>query len=545
MGFNFIEKSKRVNVWEAERILTTKKQRYYTTAVRRNMDVDLIGNYLVCPHCGKEFVANTRYSNCGYHWYFNNEGVSKNKIYDWSTTQLSFFDDENCQKVLPLSSPINRPPSFKCPECKNVSNYSEGVKNVELLHKNKKITIKSEITNIGEVFGFKWIGEDSISITFPMYEVLTFNFRKGRIHIKLESDKGNVLSERDVTPYPELLYGSIVHNLIMYNKKVNRNIKRMFKEEWGSELPYRGKIIGTKNLFEMTLFVGYTKEFYSAVPYKLDSMAVDDSFKKNARKIRDAKNIVTLFDESRLPKVKSIRRVFYKNPALFFYLDEAEMVWEVIRDLNVFCDFVGSYNIYEVLSDIHMRPGIIEYIADLCEVKTARSFIKNMQYGWRDMLLAAIDYSCANSSVKKAVQENWKGRCSIGRIVQRKPLYSVPMKRPEERIVDCNIDGYDFFWLRSSNEYEIAGKKLKNCLASWGVDNSPVVCVKKGEQYVAAIEILNGMIVQARAYNNTSIECDRNLSLAFEKWQKKYHVEWEPISYDDDEDDDDFLPGLD
>ena len=112
-------------------------------------------------------------------------------------------------------------------------------------------------------------------------------------------------------------------------------------------------------------------------------------------------------------------------------------------------------------------------------------------------------------------------------------------------IVDCNIDGYDFFWLRSSNEYEIAGKKLKNCLASWGVDNSPVVCVKKGEQYVAAIEILNGMIVQARAYKNTSIECDRNLSLAFEKWQKKYHVEWEPISYDDDEDDDDFLPGLD
>ncbi len=49
------------------------------------------------------------------------------------------------------------------------------------------------------------------------------------------------------------------------------------------------------------------------------------------------------------------------------------------------------------------------------------------------------------------------------------------------------------------------------------------------------------MIVQARAYNNSSIECDRNLNLAFEKWQRKYHVEWEPLSEDDDE----FLPGLD
>ncbi len=200
------------------------------------------------------------------------------------------------------------------------------------------------------------------------------------------------MCQRDVTAHPELIYGSVAHSLIMYNKIVNRNIKRLFKDAWHRELPYCGNGIGIKNLFEMTMFVGYTKEFYSAVPYKLDSMLVDNSF------------------------------------------------------------------------------------------------IKNVQYGWRDMLLAAIDYSCANSNVKKAIQENWKGNCSIGRIVQRKPLYSVPMKRPEERIVDCNIDGYDFFWLRSSNGYEIAGKKLKNCLASWGVDNSPVVCVKK----------MNNMLQQLR-----------------------------------------------
>lgn len=524
LGYRIIDKKENVKVWDAERILTTRKQRYYTKAIRNGVDVELVGSYLVCPCCGKEFAANTKYSACGYHWYPNYERIPNDAIYKWGSLQLSFFE-ENVEKALYISAPINKPASFKCPECNNISNHSDNVKRVELILDRNVIIIRSEITNISEIFGFKWVTEDSISITFPMYEILTFNFKKGRIYIKLENDKGYELCQRDVTAHPELIYGSVAHSLIMYNKKVNRNIKRMFKAAWHCELPYCGNGIGTKNLFEMTMFVGYTKEFYSAVPYKPDSMLVDNSFRRNAKKMRNARNIISLFEESTLPKVKSVRRLFYNNPALFFYLEETEMVWNAIKDYNLYCNFIELYNVYEVLSDIHMRPGIMEYIDDLCKVKNARSFIKNVQYGWRDMLLAAIDYSCANSNVKKAIQENWKGNCSIGRIVQRKPLYSVPMKRPEERIVDCNIDGYDFFWLRSSNEYEIAGKKLKNCLASWCVDNSPVVCVKKDEQYVAAIEILNGMIVQARAYNNSCIESDKDLNLAFEKWQKKYHIE--------------------
>lgn len=526
-GYRVIERKKNIKVWDAEKILTTKKQRYYTKAVRNGVDVELVGSYLVCPFCGAEFASNIKYS-C---WQPEYERVSKDVIYKWSSLQLSFFEEK--KKELYIGSEINKPASFKCPECNNVSNHSDEVKKVEMALEKNRVEIKSEITNISEVFALKWIGKDSVLITFPMYEILTFDFNKGRIYIKLENDKGVILCQRDVTPYPELLYGSVVHNLIMYNKKVNRNIKRMFKTIWGCELPYCGKGIETVNLFKMTMFVGYTKEFYSAIPYKLGSMEVDASFEKNVKKMRNAKNIVTFFEESALPKVKSVRRIFYRNPALFFYLDETEMVWEAIMDLNLFCKFIESDNIYEVLSDIHMRPGIMEYISDLCKMKKKHFFVKKVQYGWRGMLWAAIDYGCSNSYAKKAILENWEGVCSVGRIGRRKSLYSVPMRKPEERIADCNIDGYDFFWLRSSNEYEIAGKELNNCLSAWRIEDSPVVCVKKDEQYVAAIEILNGMIVQAKAYNNSFIEQDRDLNWAFEKWQKKYQIEWVSISDDD------------
>jgi len=543
MGYNIIEKKRKVDVWEAEKILKTKKQRYYTTAKRNNTEVELAGSYLICPYCYKEFVANTGYSNFEFATRIGQERIPEEKILAWSSTQLSFFDDDCGEKILPISSPVNKTSSFKCPECGNVSTRSENVKQVELIKNKKKIIVKSEIVNISEIFGFKWIVDDVISVAFPMYEVLTFNMRKGRVHIKLINDKAEVLSQRDITGHPELLEGSVAYRLIELNKNVKRNIKRMFIQVWGDELPYRGKEVTINNLFKMTMFVGYPKDFYSEIPYELKSIKIDDSFEKQAKKIHFSSNVMSVFEESKLPKVKSIRRIFFGNPGLLFYIDEAELMWEAIKDYNLYCDFMKLLNIYEILSDIHMRPGIIAYIKDFCEIKGARPFINCIRYGWRDVLLAAIDYSCSSLKLRNIIQDNWLEERSIGRIVRRKPVYSVPMHKPEDGIVDCNIDGYDFFWLRNSNEYEMAGTKLKNCLSSWEAWNSPVVCVKKKDEYLAAIEVSDGKIMQARGYDNSSIGRDKNLSIAFEKWQKRFQIEWQ--EFDDEDDDDEFLPGLD
>lgn len=536
LGYKIADKIKNVKIWEAEKILVSKKQRYYTKAIRKGTEADLFSSYIVCPHCNSEFVLNTRYSTCGYHWYLKSR-ISDETVLKWSSLQLSFFDKKN-DKILYISSPVDNLSEFECPKCGNVSNCSDKIKQVSIIKSNKKISIKSEITSIKEIMNFKWFGENSVVVTFPMYEVLTFNYGRGKTYISIQNDKGEIQWQRDVTLHPELLEGTVAHNLIKNNKMVNRNLKRMFMSAWNSELPYSGKQITVENLVKMTMFVGYPEEFYRVVPYELDSMAVESSFKDIAKKMHYSSGMVDLYEESDLPKVKSVRRIFFNNPGLFFYIREAEMILRIICDLNIFCEFLKMNNVYEVLSDLHIRPGIIDYITDLCKLKSSRYFLKNVKYDWHYKLGEAIEYSCANQNVRKMIQDSWNGNGNINRIVQRKPVYSILMKRPEERIADCSIDGYDFFWLRNSNEYANAGKQLDNCLSTWSPNDCPVVCVKKQDKYVAAIEISAGKIVQAKASKNSKIEHDKKLQSAFLKWQEKYGISW---LCDDDDDDDELF----
>ena len=60
LGYTIIKKSKKVDIWEAEDILTSKKRNKYTQAIRRDASAELIGDFLVCPVCNSHYVANSR-----------------------------------------------------------------------------------------------------------------------------------------------------------------------------------------------------------------------------------------------------------------------------------------------------------------------------------------------------------------------------------------------------------------------------------------------------------------------------------------------------
>ena len=162
---------------------------------------------------------------------------------------------------------------------------------------------------------------------------------------------------------------------------------------------------------------------------------------------------------------------------------------------------------------------------------------------WEEMLSTAINYSCVSAEVRKMTQKAWKENSIIGMRISRKAVFSTPMNKPEEEIVDCCIDGYDFFWLRNSNDYTIAGDKLQNCLTMWSIQSSPVVCVKKGDEYVAAIEISGKTVIQAKGWRNTDIEDNEELQRVFYKWLKQYNMEWKPE--EDELDDNEFLQEFD
>lgn len=120
------------------------------------------------------------------------------------------------------------------------------------------------------------------------------------------------------------------------------------------------------------------------------------------------------------------------------------------------------------------------------------------------------------------------------------PNYSIRMHLPEEKIKNCNIDGYDFTWLKSSNDYIDAGHNLNNCLLDWKTTDSPVIVVKNKGEFVAAIEVAGNVIVQAYGYPerkktlnvllSTRISV-RNMSM----WIYRFLFVWDMYKQEDDE----------
>lgn len=535
LGYKLVDKVQDVDIGKAEQILLSRKQRCYTKALRVEDRALLYSRYIVCPDCNSYFSANVNMSYFGRSrddWFF--ERTSKERIYDWASLQLSLFEEERI-KELELNRAVERPRVFECPTCHCTSSPSSETRQVEFSLNKRKISIKSEIVSLEEILSLEWITSKRIVITFPVFEVTTFNLGKGRVDVKVVTDEGVVLAQRDISAYPELLKNGATYKLLTLNKIAMRITKRMFKNAWGKELAYNGKSFSLESMFKMTSFVGYPRNFYDCIPYAQDSYLVDKSFGGRAKQLVDSRRIDDVYKASSLPMCKSVRKCFFENPGLFFYLHEAEKLWAIVDDPNLFNSFLRSARVFEFLSELHMRPGIFEYLHDYAAVKGAKQMCRDVRTMFGDVRVYAIEYSCMSKEMKLSEQKRWKRKSLYEFPHSRKLSYSVPMHRPDEKIQDCTIDGYSFFWLRSSNEYKVAGKKMNNCLGSWQQRYAPVVCVKKGGKYVASISVAKNMILEAYGYDNSSIEDDESLSAAIEKWRVLFRLEWSEYGDCDDE----------
>ena len=113
------------------------------------------------------------------------------------------------------------------------------------------------------------------------------------------------------------------------------------------------------------------------------------------------------------------------------------------------------------------------------------------------------------------------------------PGFSIPMKRPPNKIFNCKINEYSFSWLKTGNEYYIVGEELRNCLRSWKSTNNPVVVVKKDNKVVAAIDVADGTVIQVKGYKNSSISRVPNLSKAYDQWCEKFGLRENIYDFED------------
>lgn len=350
-GFTIEEQQKIVGLKEALEDLTPARQRKSTLVVFENEHAVITKHAVVCPWCGKKTPA-----------YHNHQWKAYLPMEVQSAQQTSI--SEKTPQTLVFNRPIETMDYFICPKCNMESYPSKGFVDVLFTVDKRKIKISRKL-ELQEWFQIEW-GADKICITeFELYETITFNLRNGHTFVSLEDGCGEKLQIRDISNIrPDLYSDDPIFELINLYKPVNRELKNRFVKIFHGPLPFRTKELTVEQFVLMTRFIGYDSGFYNALPYAEKGDLIERRFLKSAKRLHRAVKVPNIFEKTTLPKVKSIRKLLFCNPALFFYTEELEQLWKIIEDVNLFRNFITSQNIFSELAFLHKMPRLINFYAE-------------------------------------------------------------------------------------------------------------------------------------------------------------------------------------
>jgi len=546
-GYSTKEKTSTLDIERVLNVLLSRKRKKYILAHRKNYEpfAELKSEIWQCPYCNYEVsttILASRKRKMIDQVHLKHH-ITKDAIKKWGTQQISLFGPESENLVLNDMPVISG--EIICPKCRRKSFPSTSEREVHILTSECKLQVKVELCDIREIFEISWLKEASITINFPTYECVTFDFNTGATYLELKTLDDRCIAKQNITAQPDVFKTTVVYHLMNDYTSIYRITKRMFTELFGEEIPFSKAEFSPEKYILMTQFVGYPRNFYDAIPYVRGTYCIEKSFEDISKKLSNSTNAIALFEETIIPKYKSIKRIIFNNPGLLFYVNECEQLWKLTNNANYYCLLMQSEKIFNILSLLHQRPILFDFLFDFSRFKSVKNTVSLLINGWHEYPEYAIDYCTLSKQMKHEERKKWK-KCKIkqygfkddededlyefeddGALYQsqrKELLFSVPMKVPHKTIRDCIIDDFSFCWLRNGNEYYLVGKTLKNCLISWSSTNNPVVVVRKEGKAVAAIEVGIKGVHQALGYRNTGINRICGLSEAYKKWLKKYQL---------------------
>lgn len=150
-GYKIEEKSYIVDCETACRILTSDKQRKFTSAKKRGEKVELTQHIIICPVCGHRMPAYPRYTNG---WLTQSSSkiakTPKNVIRQWCEDKIS--DSKDTIYLNFISQPMLENVIYTCPECRCESNLFSKIVRCELNYRRHKLSISRQIDDTKTLF---------------------------------------------------------------------------------------------------------------------------------------------------------------------------------------------------------------------------------------------------------------------------------------------------------------------------------------------------------------------------------------------------------
>lgn len=519
-GYKMVERKKVAKRIDALRILTPKRQNKTSYATIQDDNIILTSHLFYCPVCGKETPLYIHHSNKAIR--------TKDEVEKWSQGQENIF--ETTSNRMQFNSLFLGTGQLKCRKCGNYSKQSNGEFESIIRTYDEKLKILLKL-DINSVLDMKWIDDLQITDT-QLYETVTFDFKNGKAFLSLENREGDVIKDEDISDTDiSFLYGDPICDILKY-KSVYRKVQRYFKEIHDGSLPFQPFETDLGKYILLTEFIGFDRDFYNAIPFYKDKSFIHGSFKDMAKKLHRAKNVPDILSGSSLPDIKSIRKIIFSNPALLFYVDVLEKMWDIMPDFNYFCQFLNCPNIYYVLMNLYRTPCVFDFYKELISAlkfnNACKIIINSSDEGF---FKYAIEYMELCDYEKEEGKKHWSSKFfSKGNYFDKKEFaVSVPVKevKKDSDNMECTINGYCFIRLKNSKDYIRAGNELNNCLNNWEMFKGNVFGILKNGKYTAAVEVIEKVIYQARGKHNCLIEkCTKDLYSAFEIWKDRYKLKF-------------------
>lgn len=528
-GFRIVEAKEEGSICEAGELMSTRRRRRYTSGLRRGDRAILLRHEIVCPWCGRSVPAYERWLDPGEP---AESPVTRAEVARWAAPRENGEED-----WLFFNQPCI-PSEHTCPSCGETSRPAEGKDRVTVSRDEDSVSLSCEKSDIRSLFSLPMAVEDGwVQLALPLTETVRFDLNRGETALEVRGQDGVILARTPLTVGSEHWKHSWARALLAKSRILRRRLLKAFALPYGGKPPFEDWAGDPDVFLQMTRFRGYPRRFFDTVPYDPETRDVEKSFLAAADRLHSAADLPAVYAASRLPQIKSVKRIFFSEPGLFFYLEEAEALWSVAADPNQFRRLLELHRVYELLSFLHRYPGAEVFFRDYREERGMNGLLYALRKAWRDTKHAALGYTAMDPALREAERRTWK------RGLDERPeeLYSLPMPIGEATR-DCVVDGYGFFWLRTERDYRETGDELENCLIAWDPSCNPVVAVRRGGRCCAAIEVKGRTVVQAKARRNTSMERDPGLNSAFHKWMKRFSLELLPQFSFDGFDEPDDLP---
>ena len=517
-GYTITEKCITMPLDAAASLLKTKRQHRYTSALRMGDNAVLTRHIFTCPHCRRSSPAYACFFSTGEYLCSR---IPREVIDGWYAPQISMFDEETTFLELNRALTSENHHGSTCPCCGIQSFQGTASYSVQLRSDGETVSL-SHITFSPETLLSIPSYEVDTNVSFfpPLTESVIFDFLSGKTFFRITDKADVLLYEEGVSSISNIWKDTLLYKLIQNNTLVQRRLRHLFSMQMHAEFPFSKAECIPEHFAVTTRFQGFPRSFYDAIPCISKTGELDESFSEVSAALKRADMLPAIYNSSSLPRMKSIRKIFFANPGLFFYLTEAAALWDIIMDPNFFRSIFSLPRIYEILAFLHQFPGSMDFFADYANREGIKALVSLLTDFSGTVKLLAIRYAAMNHITRKTESFTFEKDDEMPE-PQVGLAYSYPIhtKRTSD-IVDSIVNGYRFVRLRTFRDYALVGKELHNCLDEHYPAIHPIFAIKKESLFQGVIEIRNDLIMQARVFNNAPIETSPHIYAAFKKWAK-------------------------